>query len=54
MLAQFAKMAREDQSPLVRLYLASALQRVPADEALGRARRHSSRTPRTPAITTCR
>ncbi len=27
--AQFAKMAREDQSPLVRLYLASALQRVP-------------------------
>ncbi len=29
MLAQFAKMAREDQSPLVRLYLASGLQRVP-------------------------
>jgi putative membrane-bound dehydrogenase-like protein len=30
LLSQFAKMAREDKSPVVRLYLASALQRVPA------------------------
>jgi putative membrane-bound dehydrogenase-like protein len=29
---QFAKMARDDQSPLVRLYLASALQRVPVEK----------------------
>ncbi len=29
-LAQFATMAREDNSPVVRLYLASALQRIPA------------------------
>ena len=29
-LRQFARMARQDTSPLVRLYLASALQRVPA------------------------
>src|SRR4051812_35714978 len=28
-IRQFAKMARDDQSPLVRLYLASALQRTP-------------------------
>ena len=31
-LREFARMARLDQSPLVRLYLASALQRVPADK----------------------
>jgi putative membrane-bound dehydrogenase-like protein len=29
---QFATMARTDQSPLVRLYLASALQRIPAEK----------------------
>lgn len=29
---QFARMARQDQSALVRLYLASALQRVPIDQ----------------------
>ena len=27
--AEFARMAREDKSPLVRLYLASAMQRLP-------------------------
>jgi hypothetical protein len=32
LLRQFAKMAREDQSPLVRLYLASGLQRVPVEK----------------------
>jgi hypothetical protein len=31
-LREFARMARQDQSPLVRLYLASALQRVPAEK----------------------
>jgi hypothetical protein len=31
-LAQFEKLAREDPSELVRLYLASALQRVPAEQ----------------------
>ena len=35
-LRRFARMARQDQSALVRLYLASALQRVPVGEALGR------------------
>ena len=30
-LAQFARMARADVSPVVRLYLASALQRIPLD-----------------------
>src|SRR6185369_13020670 len=29
LLKEFARMAREDQSPVVRLYLASALQRLP-------------------------
>jgi putative membrane-bound dehydrogenase-like protein len=29
LLTEFARMAREDQSPVVRLYLASALQRLP-------------------------
>ena len=29
---QFAKIARQDSSPLVRLYVASAMQRVPADQ----------------------
>jgi hypothetical protein len=29
LLKEFARMAREDQSPIVRLYLASALQRLP-------------------------
>ncbi len=32
MLAQFARMAREDASPVVRLYLASALQRLRVDD----------------------
>jgi hypothetical protein len=31
-LRQFATMARQDQSPMVRLYLASALQRIPVDK----------------------
>jgi putative membrane-bound dehydrogenase-like protein len=31
-IRQFAKMARQDPSPLVRLYLASALQRIPAEK----------------------
>jgi putative membrane-bound dehydrogenase-like protein len=31
-LRRFARLARQDQSALVRLYLASALQRVPADK----------------------
>jgi hypothetical protein len=31
-LREFARMAREDQSPLVRLYLASALQRVSVEK----------------------
>ncbi|MGA1237206.1 MAG: PVC-type heme-binding CxxCH protein [Limisphaerales bacterium] len=33
-LARFAKMAREDASPLVRLYIASALQRLPIEVRL--------------------
>jgi putative membrane-bound dehydrogenase-like protein len=32
LLSEFARMAREDKSPVVRLYLASALQRVPAEQ----------------------
>ena len=31
-LAQFAKLAKEDESPVVRLYLASALQRLPLEQ----------------------
>jgi putative membrane-bound dehydrogenase-like protein len=31
-VASFARMAKEDPSPLVRLYLASVLQRLPADQ----------------------
>jgi hypothetical protein len=31
-LRQFAAMARQDQSPMVRLYLASALQRIPVEK----------------------
>ncbi|MSU42394.1 MAG: dehydrogenase, partial [Pedosphaera sp.] len=31
-LQEFARMAREDKSPLVRLYLASALQRLPLQQ----------------------
>jgi putative membrane-bound dehydrogenase-like protein len=31
-LARFAEMAREDRSPVVRLYLASAMQRLPVDQ----------------------
>jgi hypothetical protein len=31
-LEQFARMAREDKSPVVRLYLASALQRLPIEK----------------------
>jgi hypothetical protein len=31
-LREFARMAREDQSPLVRLYLASAMQRTPVEK----------------------
>jgi putative membrane-bound dehydrogenase-like protein len=31
-LKEFARLAREDKSPVVRLYLCSALQRVPADD----------------------
>jgi putative membrane-bound dehydrogenase-like protein len=34
-LARFAEMAREDRSPVVRLYLASAMQRVPVDQRRG-------------------
>jgi hypothetical protein len=33
-LAQFALLARTDASPVVRLYLAAALQRLPADQRL--------------------
>ncbi len=32
MLEEFARMAREDKSPVVRLYLASALQRLPIEQ----------------------
>lgn len=32
LLKEFARMAREDQSPVVRLYLASALQRLPLEQ----------------------
>lgn len=32
LLKEFARMAREDKSPLVRLYLASALQRLPMEK----------------------
>ena len=38
-LGQFARLAREDSSALVRLYLASALQRVGVDDESIRARR---------------
>ena len=34
-LKAFERLAREDKSPVVRLYLASALQRLPADERWG-------------------
>jgi len=34
---QFARLAREDKSPVVRLYLASALQRLPVEEREGAA-----------------
>jgi putative membrane-bound dehydrogenase-like protein len=33
-LRQFATMARQDQSPMVRLYLASALQRIPVEKRM--------------------
>jgi hypothetical protein len=32
LLKEFARLAREDQSPVVRLYLASALQRLPIEK----------------------
>jgi hypothetical protein len=32
LLREFARMAREDKSPVVRLYLASALQRIPVEK----------------------
>jgi len=32
LLKEFARMAREDKSPVVRLYLASALQRLPIEK----------------------
>ncbi len=32
LLKEFARMAREDKSPVVRLYLASALQRIPVEK----------------------
>ena len=38
-LSKFAELARTDPSPLVRLYLASALQRLPLGRALGDPRR---------------
>jgi hypothetical protein len=38
-MVQFARLAREDSSPLVRLYLASALQRVAFEDEAARARR---------------
>jgi putative membrane-bound dehydrogenase-like protein len=34
-LERFARMAREDPSPVVRLYLASAMQRLPVDQRRG-------------------
>ena len=54
LLRKFAELARNDSSPVVRLYLASALQRLPAEqrwdilEGLLDARRGRERT------TTCR
>jgi len=52
-LAEFARMAREDQSGLVRLTLASLLQRLPpADRAAVAAPLLAH--PKTPRITTCR
>ena len=38
-MTQFARLARQDSSALVRLYVASALQRTPIDDEAARARR---------------
>ena len=53
-LETFARMARDDRSPVVRLYLASALQRLDHATRWSIARELLMRTPRTPTITTCR
>ena len=43
LLPQFAAMAKSDPSPVVRLYLASAMQRVPVERSLGHCSKRLAR-----------
>ena len=54
LLAKLADMASDDPSGLVRLVLASTLQRLPVDRARRAGPGPRSRMPRTPPTTTCR
>ena len=52
--ARLAEMARKDDSPAVRLALASGLQRLPPGAALAHRGGAGVATPRTPPTPTCR
>ena len=54
LVARFARMAREDRSPVVRLYLASALQRLAPESRWAVADGLLLARASTPATTTCR
>ena len=53
-LEKFAAMAKGDASPVVRLYLASAMQRTPVAQRMGGAGGAAERTRRMRRIRTCR
>ncbi len=53
-LEKLAALAKNDPSPVVRLYLSSALQRLPLRCTAGRCCPACSRTPKMRATTTCR